>query len=189
MHLDSVTLHGIVASCKPWGSEVLNYLSTRDLGFKWFFVKDSGELNQIVKNYKIEIIFFVHWNWFVPTLITSRIKCLCLHMTDLPYGRGGSPLQNLIMRGHTTTKLTIFQMTNELDAGPIYIQKNMPLHGSAHDIYLRMVEISKFMFEEILVKDLSPLPQSGSPTIFGRRKPFESFWNKFEFVGTRWGRS
>ncbi len=38
-----------------------------------------------------------------------------VHMTDVPYGRGGSPLQNLIARGHTSTKLTAMRMTAEVD--------------------------------------------------------------------------
>lgn len=174
MPLDSITRYGVVASCKPWGKEVFDYLSARDLGFEWFFVSDNHELYLIDNNYEIEIIFFVHWSSFVPASITSKVKCLCLHMTDLPYGRGGSPLQNLILRGHTSTKLTIFQMNSELDAGPIYVQKVMPLHGSALEIYLRMVELSKTMFEQVLIKDLAPAPQRGIPTIFRRRKPFES---------------
>lgn len=28
------------------------------------------------------------------------------HMTNFPYGRGGSPLQNLMKRGHHTTTIT-----------------------------------------------------------------------------------
>ncbi len=27
-----------------------------------------------------------------------KFECVCFHMTDVPYGRGGSPLQNLIIR-------------------------------------------------------------------------------------------
>jgi len=37
-------------------------------------------------------------------------------MTDVPYGRGGSPLQNLIVRGHTETKLTALRCVRDLDA-------------------------------------------------------------------------
>jgi len=174
MTLDSTPKYGVVASCKPWGRLVFDFLTIRKIGFNWLFVADKEELNRLVKEYDVEMIFFVHWNWFVPKSITSRIKCLCLHMTDLPYGRGGSPLQNLILRGHTDTKLTIFHMCDELDAGPIYVQAPMSLHGSAHDIYLRMCEVSTKMIEEVLVKDLSPVPQRGSPTNFVRRQPVES---------------
>ena len=44
-------------------------------------------------------------------------------MTDLPYGRGGSPLQNLIVRGHKHTMISAIKCVKELDAGPIYLKK------------------------------------------------------------------
>ena len=45
-------------------------------------------------------------------------------MTDLPYGRGGSPLQNLIINGHKETMMSALRCVQELDAGPIYLKKN-----------------------------------------------------------------
>ena len=48
-------------------------------------------------------VFFPHWSWRVPKKIVEEFSCVCFHETDLPYGRGGSPLQNLIVRGHKST--------------------------------------------------------------------------------------
>ncbi len=45
-------------------------------------------------------IFFPHWSWIIPKEIYEKFECVIFHMTDLPFGRGGSPLQNLIVRGH-----------------------------------------------------------------------------------------
>ena len=47
-------------------------------------------------------IFFLHWDWRVPHVIWQQHECVCFHMTDVPYGRGGSPLQNLILEGTMT---------------------------------------------------------------------------------------
>ena len=47
---------------------------------------------------KPDFVFFPHWSWLIPEEIHSRFDCVIFHMTDLPYGRGGSPLQNLIVR-------------------------------------------------------------------------------------------
>lgn len=44
-------------------------------------------------------------------------------MTDLPYGRGGSPLQNLIVRNHYKTKISEIRVKKEIDSGPIYLKK------------------------------------------------------------------
>ena len=44
-------------------------------------------------------------------------------MTDLPFGRGGSPLQNLIVRGYKSTKLTAIKVQSGIDTGDIYLKK------------------------------------------------------------------
>ena len=56
-------------------------------------------------------------------------------MTDLPFGRGGSPLQNLITRGISKTKISALRCNEEIDAGPIYLKRPLSLHGSAEEIY------------------------------------------------------
>jgi methionyl-tRNA formyltransferase len=54
----------------------------------------------------------------------------------LPYGRGGSPLQNLIDLGHKDTFVSALKMTEELDAGAIYLKKPLSLEGLAEEIYM-----------------------------------------------------
>lgn len=71
-------------------------------------------------------IFFPHWSYLIPPAIHEGWECIIFHMTDLPYGRGGSPLQNLIQRGHRETMLTALRCVAELDAGPIYLKRPRP---------------------------------------------------------------
>lgn len=66
----------------------------------------------------------------VPEAVLIAAECVCFHMTDVPYGRGGSPLQNLIVRKHKKTKLTALKMTEEIDAGPVYCKRELSLDGS-----------------------------------------------------------
>ena len=48
-------------------------------------------------------------------------------MTDVPFGRGGSPLQNLISRGIYETKISAFRCVAEMDAGPVYPKRPFSL--------------------------------------------------------------
>jgi len=126
-------------------------------------------------NPEIRYIFFPHWSWIVPNEIIDAYECVAFHMTDLPYGRGGSPLQNLIERGHDSTKITAFRMTGELDAGPIYCKTEMSLDGAAHEIYTRAAEISLDLIAHIVANEPVPAPQNGGPTTsFERRHPEDS---------------
>jgi methionyl-tRNA formyltransferase len=99
-------------------------------------------------------------------------------MTDLPYGRGGSPLQNIILRGHRETKISAIKCVEEMDAGPIYLKRPLCLEGSASEIFLRAVEIIEEMIVQIVENDPNPTPQEGDPVYFKRRKPEESNVNE-----------
>lgn len=164
----------VIASSKPWGREAFDYFSTSRNFEKWLFVTDRNQLDSILGQEVVTSIVFLHWNWIVPDSIVSNIECMCLHMTDLPFGRGGSPLQNLILLGKTETKLSIFRMNSELDAGPVYLKRPLSLTGSAHQIYRRMIALGINMLEEIFENSIRPTAQIGEPTFFKRRNPSES---------------
>ena len=51
------------------------------------------------------------------------------------YGRGGSPLQNLIQRGNSSTMLTALRCCDGLDTGDVYLKQPLDLHGSGRDLY------------------------------------------------------
>ena len=119
-------------------------------------------------------IFFLHWSWIVPQEITDEFECVCFHMTDVPYGRGGSPLQNLIARGHSETKLTALRMTEDVDAGPVYYKRSLSLSGCAQDVYIRASSIAASMIQDIIAREPEPAPQTGEVVMFTKRTPAQS---------------
>ena len=114
-------------------------------------------------------VFFPHWSWIVPSAIYDNHECILFHMTDLPFGRGGSPLQNLVASGIKETKVCAVRMTKELDAGPIYLRERLPLAGTAQQIFENLAELTMQMIGEICRSEPDPIPQSGEPTAFRRR--------------------
>lgn len=153
----------VIAGHTPWVKTAFGKMSG-----DWQLVTKPSQL----KNLDTRYIFFIHWSWKVPPAILRDYECVCFHMTDVPYGRGGSPLQNLILRGHKKTKLTALRMTENLDAGPVYLKRPLSLEGTAEEIYLRMANLAIEMIPEIMNK--KPKPQKGKPVIFKRRTPKES---------------
>jgi methionyl-tRNA formyltransferase len=95
-------------------------------------------------------------------------------MTDVPYGRGGSPLQNLILDGQTSTMVTALRMVEEMDAGSVYDKRPMVLDGRAEEIYLRASELCWQMIDWMITEEPVPVPQVGEVTHFHRRKPEQS---------------
>ncbi len=122
-----------------------------------------------------DYIFFPHWSWKIPRNIYENFECIIFHMTDLPYGRGGSPLQNLIERGHEKTKISALRVVEQVDAGPIYFKTPLSLRGTAQEIYARAsVIIFKKMIPLFIGKSFLPKPQEGEIVLFKRRTPDES---------------
>lgn len=116
-----------------------------------------------------QYIFFPHWSWIIPKEIWSQFECVVFHMTDLPYGRGGTPLQNLIIRGHTDTKISALKVDGGIDSGDIYLKKDLSLEGTAREIYTRSSETIKKMIIEIIKTNPVPQKQKGKIVEFKRR--------------------
>lgn len=161
----------IVAAEKSWHRE---FFAERiaSLGGLWTYVARREDLTpELVARVAPRYVFFPHWSHIVPDSILAQTECVCFHMTDLPYGRGGSPLQNLIVRGHETTRLTALRMTGELDAGPIYEKRALSLHGSAEQIFRRAAALTWDMIADMIERTPEPVAQKGAVTLFHRRKP------------------
>ena len=129
---------------------------------------------QYVKKIKPEYIFFPDWSWIIPKEIVENYKCVCFHESNLPKFRGGSPLQNQIIRGITKTKSTAFFMTEGIDEGDILLQKTLSLEGSLTDIFNRMIENDYEMIIKIIQGRYKIKKQTGKPTTLKRRRPEQS---------------
>ncbi len=132
--------------------------------------RESLELLRLSK-FHPRYIFFPHWSWIIPEEIYQNFECVIFHMTDLPYGRGGSPLQNLIVRGYKETKLSAIRCVKTLDAGPIYMKRPLSLSGNAEEVLLRAAKVTEEMIECIILEQPIPIEQTGEPTEFRRRLP------------------
>lgn len=142
------------------------------------FIEDKTALtNEFLSEIQPRYIFFPHWSYIIPASIYDNYECIIFHMTDVPFGRGGSPLQNLIIRGIYETKLSALRCVKELDAGPVYLQRSLSLWGNAEEIYIRAAKEIELMIIQIVLTNPSSIEQNGQITTFKRRKPDESNLN------------
>lgn len=83
-------------------------------------------------------------------------------------------MQNLIVAGYESTKLTALRMVEELDSGPVYAKRELSLDGRAEEIYIRAGELSFEIIKWMIRNEPSPEPQQGDVVSFKRRKPGQS---------------
>jgi len=161
----------VIASSRKWHAEMAPRLQAAT-GGEFIFISSRQELTaerlaQIGPRY----VFFPHWSFLIPASIHEAFECVIFHMTDLPFGRGGSPLQNLIARGIYQTKITALKCVEQLDAGPVYLKKPLSLHGGAEEIYLRAAAVIEGMVADLVRDEPLPQEQQGEAVCFARRKP------------------
>lgn len=163
---------------RPWNIRRF-YDAKTLLSGEWKLITEQEMLSiEEVLNWKPDKIFLLDWSWKIPSSITNAVECIGLHPTDLPYGRGGSPYQNLILRKQYTSVLSAFRMINEIDAGPIYLKKPIYLFGSAIEFFDRVSQTAIEMIQEIIEKGMSPIPQQGEVITFRRRTERDNQMNE-----------
>jgi len=141
-----------------------------------FYIKNKLDLTYAnLSQYNPEYVFFPHWSYIINKEIYESFNCIIFHMTDLPFGRGGSPLQNLLERNIYKTKISAIKCTHGLDTGDIYLQRDFDISfGNAENIYLRAAEIISEMIDKIIMTNPEPKPQSGMVVSFKRRNASQS---------------
>ena len=66
-----------------------------------------------------------------PVLTAPLLGCLNVHASLLPRWRGAAPIQRALLAGDRKTGITIMQMEEGLDTGPILLQEKVPITPDA----------------------------------------------------------
>lgn len=130
---------------------------------------------ELVDNLKPKMLFFPNWSWKVLKEIVDNYICVCCHEGDLPAGRGGSPIQNHIIRDIKVVNHTAYIMNDRIDTGPILCKTPLSLEGSLSDIFERTIIANYQLICKIIDENPRPVEQDESKQVtYKRRKPKDS---------------
>ena len=166
----------IIFTNKYWNIDIFRKKKSFLKG-NWKILTKKSQLNfKSLERYNPKFIFFPNLNINIDKKIIDNFNCLCFHETDLPYGRGGSPIQNLILLKKKITKLTALKIESgiKVDEGKVYIKRKIKLNGTGLDIYKRCAQEIIKMINVINFKKITPKKQFGKITKFKKRKPKDS---------------
>lgn len=128
-----------------------------------------------IKKFGPDYILFYGWSNKVPFFLTKNFFCVMLHPSPLPKFRGGSPIQNQIIRNIKTSKVTLFKMNDKMDAGPILLKKKLSLEGHIQEIFERLTKIGVDLTLKVFKKKYKLKNQNEKmATYYRRRTPLES---------------
>jgi methionyl-tRNA formyltransferase len=167
----------VICTIKSWNIKNAKELKEKYKDkFNIKIISDKKDLSyDFLKKFNPSYVFFPHWSYIISKDIFENFNCIIFHMTDIPFGRGGSPLQNLIARGIYKTKISALKVIKEVDAGPIYIKRDLDIsQGSAEEIFKKASDIIfNEMIPYIVENNLLPSEQFGDVISFKRRQVHE----------------
>ncbi len=174
---------------RDWAKEIYKNISCKKKNKKFFHFNKKGLSKKIFK-LKPDIILFYGWSWKIDKKIYEKYNSFMLHPSNLPKYRGGSPIQNQIIRGVNYSAVTIFKINKIIDGGDIYYQKKISLKGDLNIIFKRIIKIGIIGTNKILnQKNIKFRKQNHSKaTYFKRRKPEESeiTFNELKFKSSKY---
>ncbi len=76
---------------------------------------------------EVETVVTVAYGLLVPTELLARARWLNVHPSLLPRWRGAAPVERTLMAGDEETAVSVIELVEELDAGPIAAQERFPI--------------------------------------------------------------
>lgn len=128
-----------------------------------------------------DIAFLLSYSRIVPpALLRLNAQNLVVHESDLPRGRGWSPLSWQVLEGADRIPVTLLEAAEGVDSGPIYSQATIQLRGNELVDELRAAQAAATL--ALCTEFISRHPfvladareQSGTPTYYPRRGPADS---------------
>ncbi|MGD9107762.1 MAG: methionyl-tRNA formyltransferase [Gammaproteobacteria bacterium] len=103
-----------------------------------------------IKDLHADIIIDVACGLLIPKEILSlpHYGCVNVHPSLLPRWRGASPIQRAILAGDEITGVSIMQMDEGLDTGPVFLQK---------EFLIKPTDTTKSLLEELALLGIDAL--------------------------------
>jgi methionyl-tRNA formyltransferase len=125
---------------------------------------------------KADVAVVAAYGLILPKAVLDapRYGCLNIHASLLPRWRGAAPIQRAIMAGDKETGVTIMQMEEGLDTGPILLQQGLTISsdmnaGRLHD---ELAEMGARLIREALDRlphRLVPIPQPAEGVMYAAK--------------------
>ncbi len=114
-------------------------------------MKDPALL-RAVKSWKPEAFVVVGWYHMIPKAWREIAPAYGLHASLLPNYSGGAPLVWAMINGESRTGITLFQMDDGVDTGPIIAQDEVAIHerDTIATLYARVEDAGLTLLKETL---------------------------------------
>lgn len=129
-----------------------------------------------------DALFLISCTQIVGPVVRARYKkSLVIHESDLPDGRGWSPLAWQILGGRRDFTVSLIEAGDSVDSGPIWRKEKLRLEG--HELSGEINDARDAVRERLMdwavanFSSVEPKKQVGIPSYYPRREPKDSRLN------------
>ena len=157
----------------------------------------TDESKALFASHSAEVAVVVAYGRILPPeyLSTPRRGCINVHFSLLPLYRGAAPVNWAIVNGERRTGVTTMFIEEELDSGPILLQRETEIGDkeTAPELMTRLSQLGADLLSETLkrINSISPRPQRDRDASFAPMLNKEDGiirWRKEAFVIERFVR-
>jgi methionyl-tRNA formyltransferase len=119
-------------------------------------------------------------------------KCVVVHPSKLPNGRGSAAVANYVLEGRQEIWVTGFEPNENLDSGGVYFQDFEKLEG--HELLPEIRELQYQLILKLLLNFLINYPvyqiskQSGESSFYKKRTPLDSQLDIFQSIDSQFNK-
>lgn len=155
----------------PYLLEIKDELESK--GHKVLYVKNQMDIEES------ELTFILGCEKLVEKNILLKSKHnLVIHESDLPHGKGWSPITWQILEGKNSIVVTLFEAAEGVDEGDIYLQEKILLQGN--ELLDEIKDYQGKATKSLILNYVNQYPiiegkmQEGESTYYSRRRPCNS---------------
>tara|TARA_Y100000588_G_scaffold383259_1_gene472240 strand:- start:607 stop:1575 length:969 start_codon:yes stop_codon:yes gene_type:complete len=89
----------------------------------------NPEVQAQFESLQAQLVIVVAYGLLLPKeiLAAPRLGCINIHASLLPHYRGAAPVQYALLRGEKHTGLSLMQLNEGMDSGPVFATEKLPL--------------------------------------------------------------
>ncbi len=131
-------------------------LNLNDIIIRTGRLSENQDLLNIFNAQTPDLIFVIDFGQIIrePFLSSPKLGCINIHPSLLPELRGAAPIQRALLQNFKYTGVSVFKLTQEMDAGKIFAQEKflIPENFTAQDLYKTLSEIGSDLAVEVVKK-------------------------------------
>lgn len=114
----------------------------------------NGDLERALKESGAELAIVVAYGKILPLAVLTAVPrgCINVHGSLLPKYRGAAPIQWSVIDGDLTTGVSIMQLDEGMDTGPVYAMRDTPIGGdeTSGELLARLAPIGAEALLEVI---------------------------------------